>query len=355
MPAQPSEIDAQKAALTAAIAQQGSQGQQAYLAEEARRKAAQQAAVQQIAANAKMTGIAGPAPAEFTQSLQGQQRDLGSIYAQDAAMSQQTFNNSIANTQASNAAYMDAARAAVPVVNAQTAGTVARIRAEQEAEREARAYEERMRQQEEEFAREERNVRRLELEVRRRELANESGQPTEEELADQEAKAQGFLARIANQGVAAREIAGQVVNDVPDFKTAVEVLDSYARAYVQDNPDRAAEWNDKVKREVLRSLYNIYNVDTGMTAPKMDDKFAEALIAQGVDPRANFPGYMSPQDVVAARKEMQSGRARVFRNAQNRRAVQRAIAAEEQYAEQQRRNAPGAGFVQNLRRALPRF
>ncbi len=354
MPAQEAEIDAQKAALVAAIAQQGRQGQEAFLAEAARRQSMQQAAVKQLADQGRMTGTAGggQAPQEFTRSLQAQQNALGSVYAQDAAMSQQTFQNSIANTQAANASYMDAARAAVPVVNAQTAGTVARVRAEQEAEREARAYEERMRQQEEAFSREERDVRRLELEVRRQELAAAADEPSEEELKAQEDKARGFLAKISNQGLAPREIAGQIVNDVPDFKTAVEVLDSYAKTYVEANPDRAAEWNDKAKREVLRSLYNIYNVDTGATAPKQDDKFAEALAKQGVDPVTNYPGYMSPRDVAAARERMAGSRARVFRRAENNRAVRNAERQQALEAGRRKANQPSPGFVENMRRAL---
>ena len=51
------EVDQQKMALLTAIAQQGSQGQQAFQAEAARRSAAQQAAVASVAGQSKMSGI----------------------------------------------------------------------------------------------------------------------------------------------------------------------------------------------------------------------------------------------------------------------------------------------------------
>lgn len=82
MPAQPQEIDPQKAALLAAIAQQGSQGQVAFQAEANRRQQAQKAAVDAVSAQSKMSGSAGAAPQAFTQELQAKNAALGSVYDQ---------------------------------------------------------------------------------------------------------------------------------------------------------------------------------------------------------------------------------------------------------------------------------
>jgi len=298
MPAQPQEIDPQKAALLAAIAQQGSQGQVAFQAEAARRQQAQQAAVQAISNQSKMTGTAGDAPKEFTQGLQAKSNALGSVYAQDAAMSQQSFNNSIAQTSASNAAYMDQAKAAIPIANAQTAGVVAQIRAEQEAAAAERAFQEKQRAADAEQARldaiEAAKDRAFAEEQRQWEREDRDNGTDDSALAEKQdkvvLKAKAYDPIFGN-------IFNSIVNDLnPNggYKEAAIIAD---RAIQQEKmiaenekPGSSKSFDDGKKRKLLRDLYAFYNVDTGKTAPKDPQAFGELMRTEGLDPR-RIPGY----------------------------------------------------------------
>lgn len=150
MSATQDEVNKQRAALLTAIATQGSAGKTAYEAEQARQAEYAKAAAASLSSVAAGPGTAPPAA--FLAQLRAEAAAQQGVYAQDNKMAQTNYNNSIAQTAMSNAAYMDQARAAVPVVEAQTAGQIAQIRAQQEEQRLAReeaakerAYNERMR------------------------------------------------------------------------------------------------------------------------------------------------------------------------------------------------------------------
>lgn len=289
MPANPAEIDAQKAALLSQIAAQGSQGQAAFQAEQARRIEAQKAAVGQIVDRSKMTGQAGAAPAAFTKQLQGDQNALGSIYAQDAALSQTAFKNSIAQTSAANAGYMAAARSAVPIVNAQTAGIAAQIRAEQEqarADAAEAALERDLRREQMAFEREQMALDRKE----REDALKENGGLTEDELL-----AHGD--RIRGEALAGDPVAGAIVAQITDtyedFDLAVagseDIINSViATAQKELGTDKV--WGAKDRQEVYRKLYEYYN--PGKKAAKDTNELGNQYIKEGVDPRGRVPGYV---------------------------------------------------------------
>lgn len=289
MPAQPQEIDPQKAALLAAIAQQGSQGQVAFQAEAARRQQAQQAAVQAISNQSQMSGSAGAAPKAFTQELQAKSNALGSVYDQDAAMSQNSFNNSIAQTSASNAAYMDQAKAAIPIVNAQTAGTVAQIRAEQEAAAAERAYQAEQRridaieaEKERAFAEEQRQWERED-----RNLGTKEEQDVEDQLNT-------VFAANAKDPVVGAVVAKIADSGVTKFPLAVKGIDNTLAQVLRDN--EIEDWDRKKKAEIIRSLYDLYDVGDGKGAPKDIQALGDAMREQGVDPDTRLPGYISKRE-----------------------------------------------------------
>lgn len=303
MPAQPQEIDQQKAALLAAIAQQGSQGQVAFQAEAARRKQAQQAAVNAIASQSQMSGSAGAAPKAFTQELQAQSNALGSVYDQDAAMSQNSFNNSIAQTSASNAAYMDQAKAAIPIVNAQTAGTVAQIRAEQEAAAAERAFQEKQRAADAEQAR----IDAIEAE-KERAFAEEQRQWEREdrntasgdEQAAQDQKDTIFKASSKDPVVG--EVVAQIADSgVGDFRSAVQGVDSVLNTVLANNPD--VKWDRLKKAEIIKSLYDFYDQGDGKSAPKDVQSLGDYLRTQRIDPALHLPGYISKREAADIAKE----------------------------------------------------
>lgn len=332
MPAQPQEIDQQKAALLAAIAQQGSQGQVAFQAEAARRKQAQQAAVNAIASQSQMSGSAGAAPKAFTQQLQAQSNALGSVYDQDAAMSQNAFNNSIAQTSASNAAYMDQARAAVPIANAQTAGVVAQIRAEQEAAAAERAFQE-----------EQRRVDAIEAE-KERAFAEEQRQweredrntGTEDEQAVQDQKDTIFKASSKDPVVGA--VVAQIADSgVGDFRSAVQgvdsVLNTILAAETENNPN--FKWDRKKKAEIIKSLYDFYDQGDGKSAPKDVQALGDYLRTQKIDPARHLPGYISKRE--AADIERAKAVERAAKGSQQETYL-RAIAGLRSYAAKRRRS-----------------
>lgn len=335
MPAQPQEIDQQKAALLAAIAQQGSQGQVAFQAEAARRKQAQQAAVNAIASQSQMSGSAGAAPKAFTQELQAQSNALGSVYDQDAAMSQNSFNNSIAQTSASNAAYMDQARAAVPIANAQTAGVVAQIRAEQEAAAAERAFQEKQRAAEAEQAR----IDAIEAEKERafaeeqrqweREDRNTAG---DDEQAAQDQKDTIFKASSKDPVVG--EVVAQIADSgVGDFRSAVQGVDSVLNTVLANNPD--VKWDRKKKAEIIKSLYDFYDQGDGKSAPKDVQALGDYLRTQRIDPARHLPGYISKRE--AADIERAKAVERAAKDSQQETYL-RAIAGLRSYASKRRRS-----------------
>jgi len=299
------EVDQQKMALLTAIAQQGSQGQQAFQAEAARRAAAQQAAVASVAGQSKMTGAAGNAPKAFTQQLQAKTAAQGDVYAQDAAMSGQAFNNSIAQTSASNAAYMDQAKAAVPVVQAQTAGLVAQIRAEQEAARAEREYEiERRRMEAEQAAldrpleQQERELRKREIELALAELDGEDGMTDEEK--------EEHVKRIEGEALSKNPVVGRIVSTLlgtyEDFDLAAAGAEQAINAILKDEQSIKTKetgeadpkvWSAADRKEVYRKIYEAYN--PGKKAPDDPYELGNKFIEAGVDPRGVVPGYVPPK------------------------------------------------------------
>lgn len=282
------EIDQQKAALLAAIAQQGSQGQVAFDAEAARRAAAQQAAVAAVNAQSNMTGAGGAAPAAFTAQLQGQTAALGDVYAQDAAMSNTAFKNSLAQTSASNAAYMDQARAALPVVQAQTAGTVAQIRAEQEAAAAERAYQAEQRRIDAEEAQKERDFAQWQ---RDQETADATDATTDEEDA---VRVNSLLSRAAAK---ADPVTAGVLGVIHESELTFQEAVSYANSYVdqQKDPDTGefkSGFDEADRRDLFRYIYEYY---TGKKAPGGADSLGDAIADEGGD-GSQVPGYVPPSE-----------------------------------------------------------
>lgn len=300
MPAQPQEIDPQKAALLAAIAQQGSQGQVAFQAEAARRQQAQQAAVNATAAQSKMSGSAGAAPQAFTQELQAKNAALGNIYNQDSAMSQRSFDNSIAQTSASNAAYMNQAKAAVPIVNAQTAGTVAQIRADQEAAAAERAFQEKQRAADEEKARidaiEAAKDRAFAEEQRQWAREDQTSSGNDQKTADAQA---GTVIRARAKDPIIGATLDNLVKDSPDFRSAVLGIDAYAKDVIANSADPTAAskaWTGAKKEELIRSLYDFYDQGDGKAAPKGTQGLGDFMRTQNLDPDSRLPGYVSKRE-----------------------------------------------------------
>jgi len=296
------EVDQQKMALLTAIAQQGSQGQQAFQAEAARRAAAQQAAVASVAGQSKMTGAAGAAPKAFTQQLQAKTAAQGDVYAQDAAMSNNAFNNSIAQTSASNAAYMDQAKAAVPVVQAQTAGLVAQIRAEQEAAKAERDYQIEQRRIEAEQAaldrpleQQERELRQKEIELALKELEGEGGL-SEEEIGSRQA-------RVLESSATANPVVRDTLDKLTQFENfdlavaaAPQLIDEIIKAYQVDEEGKPVAdkkvWGAKDRTELYRRLYEYFNPAELGKVKDDPTELGNRYISQGVDPRPFLPGYV---------------------------------------------------------------
>src|SRR5574343_24749 len=350
MPAQPQEIDQQKAALLTAIAQQGQQGQQAFAAEAARRAAAQQAAVAAVTQQSKMTGAAGNAPKEFTQQLQQKQTDLGNIYAQDAAMSGQTFANSIAQTGAANAAYMDQARAAIPIVNAQTAGTVAQIRAEQQAAAEERAFQaEQRRIQAEEDAKD----RAFAEQQRQWEIEDRNATADDEKTAQDQ---QGIVTRANASDPVVGSVVDALTKDAPDFRTAVVALDSYVKQALAGDETGAARksWEasgGEKKREILRLLYRYYDpADKGGGLPNDPQEIGKFLRSQHLDPKRHVPGYMYDEDILKQEAIEQKAKEQERRNKEN---YRKAAAALRKLISEKRKKDSGKSRPQDYLPGLP--
>lgn len=291
LPQQQKDMEAQKAALLAAIAQQGSAGQQAFQAEAQRRQEAQKAAVQQIAQQSQMTGAAGSAPKAATQQLQGMQSDLGSVYAQDAAMSQAAFKGSIDASSAANAAYMQAAGAALPVVNAQTQGTIAQIRAEQEAARAEREYQERMRRLEAEEAEKERAFRDRERTAAER---AEAQALTEEEVGKKQDRIVANV--IRNESGVVADVFAKATD--PSISANPDEAIRYATRLLDEEAENGQEVSDEDRRKMYGYIYEYF---VGKKAPSDFQKLGELFAAEGVV----VPGYVPKptlRDVVDAAK-----------------------------------------------------
>lgn len=296
MPAQQGEIDQQRAALLSAIAQQGSQGQVAFQAEAARRQAAQQAAAQAITANSQMTGAGGSAPRAFTQNLQAQQQALGDIYAQNNAMANQTFNNSIAQTSAANAAYMDQARAAVPVVNAQTAGIVAQIRAEQEAARADREFRLTQMRLDAEEAQKEREFRQWEREQEMNGVTGENGVSEEEGISTANKGESALNERHPSVGdqQGAGDIFFEIADQANGFDDAMVMIDARINDYNRRNEDNPI--SDTTRRDMQRWMFEFfYGADISNPDP---NDFGDQVQFVGGDPTA-VPGYVPPDERAA--------------------------------------------------------
>jgi hypothetical protein len=286
-----------------------------------------------------MSGSAGAAPKAFTQQLQAQSNALGSVYDQDAAMSQQSFNNSIAQTSASNAAYMDQARAAVPIANAQTAGVVAQIRAEQEAAAAERAFQEKQRAAEAEQAR----IDAIEAE-KERAFAEEQRQweredrttGTKDEQAAQDQTDTIFKASSKDPVVGA--VVAQIADSgVGDFRSAVQgvdsVLNTILAAETENNPN--FKWDRKKKAEIIKSLYDFYDQGDGKSAPKDVQALGDYLRTQRIDPARHLPGYISKRE--AADIERAKAVERAAKDSQQETYL-RAIAGLRSYASKRRRS-----------------
>lgn len=223
-------VDANKKALLAAIAQQGTIGAQAYDAQAQRQAQSHQQAVGDIYARTQGTSGAVGAPSGVGAHLAGQQAALNSVYAQDAALSRGSYDAAFAATSGANSAYMNQARAAVPALRAQAEGRANIIRQELAAEAERRRHELEQMRLEAQLAEEERAFTREgwnhERALREAEAAERGGMSEAEAAVFGEAVEER---RFANRADIAQQdpdglftsIYDTVTDDQPDFAGAL--------------------------------------------------------------------------------------------------------------------------------------
>lgn len=277
MSATQDEVNKQRAALLTAIATQGSAGKTAYEAEQARQAEYAKAAAASLSSVAAGPGTAPPAA--FLAQLRAEAAAQQGVYAQDNQMAQTNYQNSMNQTAMSNAAYMDQARAAVPVVEAQTAGQIAQIRAQQEEQRLAReeaakerAYNERMRA----------------LGLQEREQGDNVG--AQKFLQDGQEKAREEYLRktgIANESIGAA--LSDIVSSARTVDEAVQIAERVASEGMGEKEWRAKgpTFRNKVMNEIYRHIVGYFTGKTGSTDPQ---SLGYQIRKYGGDP-TRVPGY----------------------------------------------------------------
>lgn len=299
MPGTEGQIDQQKAALLSAIAQQGTQGQTAFNAEQQRRLAAQQAAQANIAAMTPgATGNAGGTPKALTAELQAQQAMLGSIYSQDAALSQKGFDSSIAQTKTANDSYMQQAAASVPIVRSQTEGVIARIRQEQqeaEAERqfqaEQRAYEAQQRALDAQYAEEDRAFQREQMAEERKVMQQGDEEENLESFYEKIAEGQENVLRKSTRedDPAVPEFVEIATSTADDLPQALKFAFRSIAAAQEAGEGKVEGYSKNSRMQIARRLYEYY---TGKPAPQGMADLEDALESEGASVNDIHPGYV---------------------------------------------------------------
>ena len=288
------EIDAQKAALVQAIAQQGTDGKVAFEAEQARRAEAAKAAAAAVVERSQGTGTS--TPAALLAQIRAQDDAMNSVYQQDATMANTAFKRAGDLTTFANAAYMNQARAAVPVVEAQTAGQIAQIRAQQEEAR----------RQREEAARERAyNERMRQMEMADRQAAKQQEQQSgaEEFLQGAQADARkGFLDRIKASGNKDVYTAVKnIVSGARDFAEAMALANRYINAEIAAGSLKQSERN-RALGDVQRSIYGYY---IGESPSSDQQSFGYQVRKYGGNPEY-VPGYRTAAERAATRRPTES-------------------------------------------------
>ena len=234
------------------------------------------------------------------------------MYAQDAASAQAAFNSSLANTSSANAAYMNQAAAAVPVVEAQTAGTIAQIRAQQEQDRLDRQEAAAQRA----FAAQQRS---WQVEDRAAELeANGGLSPAEVKAQEDAAKDLEKRAAAARDGILRaskrEDVEGEyalldtITGTADTLGQAVKYMDSLVEEAAASGDDDVSlpGWQGATSRaNLLRRLYAYYNLENPESDPQ---KFGEQMHASGINP-TRVPGYTpKPREAQAAAPTQATGR-----------------------------------------------
>lgn len=314
LPGAEQQVDAQKAALLSAIAQQGTIGQQAYTAN-AQAQGAQHTASNNDVNASVAPGVGLGVPTAVSQALSGMVGGVYGTYAHDNSMANQSYAAAQNATNNSNAAYMDQVKAGIPIVRSQTEGTLAQIRADQEEKRQQREYEAQQRAYEEQqrqiAAQQDAEDRAAAIAQRNEEEAwarEQHGWDVEDRnatkgtpddpmyqkfmqgLADQQNKTYTDMNVNATDGV--KEVlasSGGVIETAPDYKSAVKVLhDRLLKAKEQPGEDGIHTYAEDLAAKgynhnsALRWLWNYYN-GAGTSADNAhDDLFVKQNEQAGI-------------------------------------------------------------------------
>jgi hypothetical protein len=282
MSATQDEVNKQRAALLTAVAQQGTAGKTAYEAEAARQAEYAKAAAAAVAQSTQMTGSS--TPAALLAQIRAQDAAQNSVYSQDNTMALTNYQNSMNQTSMSNAAYMDQARAAVPVVEAQTAGTIAQIRARQEEERlqreeaaKERAYNERM--------------RALGLQEK------EQGSNADAQQFLQEGQAQAraaYLKRAYIEDGLTGDVLKEIASKAETLDDGVQYVEGALRKKIGDKAWRALGPTKRANavREMQRYVLGYYTGTTGSNDPQ---SLGYQIRKYGGDP-SMVPGYLNASE-----------------------------------------------------------
>ena len=310
------EIDAQKAALVQAIAQQGTDGKVAFEAEQARRAEAAKAAAAAVVERSQGTGTS--TPAALLAQIRAQDDAMNSVYQQDATMANTAYKRAGDLTTFANAAYMNQARAAVPVVEAQTAGQIAQIRAQQEEARrqreeaaKERAYNERMRQ----------------MELSAKQGQQQSGAEEFLQGAQKDSR-DAYLKKTYIEDAAVGPVLKEIVSKAGSLEDGIHYVEGVLRAKVGDKAWRAYGPTKRARaiREVQRYVVGYFTGTTGSTDAQ---SLGYQVRKYGGDP-SMVPGYRN-----AAERSL----------AADHRAAAEKAAAEEDFRTRLARELSGSGIA----------
>lgn len=208
-----SSIDAQKRALLAAVAQQGAAGKAAYEAQAAAAAEAQKAAVE--AANKRASTTQGSsAPQALVDRLGQSAADVAGLYHSDALVAGQHHAQEMDRIQSANGAYMDQARAAVPLARQLAAQRAAEQAAARSGDAEDQAWQREQRQ----WAREDRAA---EVEDRNRKTAGVAVTPINQAAAAAGISSADLVSMTKNPTIQA--IMSGVHKDLVDGRTPAEI------------------------------------------------------------------------------------------------------------------------------------
>lgn len=286
-------------ALLSVIAQQGAQGAQAFSAEQARQQQAHQDAVKQLSHSGAQTGPG--APSALISALNSQQGALQSVYDQDRAMSQGSYNNVFGGIRGANDAYFKQAAAAAPALRAQTEGMMAQERARLQAEREEREFQAQQRREQavqdaadRAFAEEERAWQREQMAYDKEMLAGEK---------DEEKRigyAKDVMAKAAETSMDFAEHLDVITSNQDNLPGALSVARQLYNQEVEAAKRHELETGEPAEPIATWEEYvtHVTSAYTGkdIADDKDMDSVADSLFQAGLDPKEFLPGYATRED-----------------------------------------------------------